>query len=213
MWPVFLTRVGGFRRGVAIAAASSLVVGVMVSRLSAATADSCGPLVQGSITESQVFTPYASRRSTLPALPLNPRGEPLPTLPAALDISADVVGGLSLHWAVVVDTGAVYRYFFDRPLSGTLTPQEFWAQGGIELDLEPLTEEVPFSEYLLAEYPSRVVPITVGQFNGVVVWADPESNGVRTHRVYWSDGRHNYSLIADRPADDAVTLARSIACA
>ncbi|MBA2338070.1 MAG: hypothetical protein H0V96_10005 [Acidimicrobiia bacterium] len=47
----------------------------------------------------------------------------------------------------------------------------------------------------------------------MVVWADPDPTGTRTHNLYWSDGAFNYALIAERSAEEILTLGRSLVCA
>lgn len=197
---------GGFLAGLAI------TVAVGASTLSAGTVATCGPVAEGSTSESQSFTPYAARRTTLPELPINPSGAPMPALPLDVAGSVDSIDGMSIRWAVVMDTGAVYRYFFDRAIAASMTPADFAAGGGIELHREILAEGDPFWAFLLAEFPDRAVPVTVGQHKGVVVWGDPDVRGTRKHNVYWSNGAENYSLSANRSAAQLVTLARIITC-
>lgn len=210
MWSKALIRPRGFRRILIAGAASSLLAGAIVNQLSARPLQSCDPVVEGSITESQLFTPYEAMRSHVAVLPLNPNG----LAPAAL--AADVASlatldGRTVRWAVAMDDGDVTRYFFDKPISVSLTPEDFWAQGGVQLERHPYTG-VPFYTILLAEFRERAVPVKVGALDGAMTWADPAANGVRTHNVYWSDDQYNYALVADRSAAAAVTLARVVAC-
>jgi hypothetical protein len=131
-------------------------------------------------------------------------------LPADL-ASPTTLDGRTVRWVVAMDDGSVARYFFDRPISSSLTPEDFWAQGGVQLERHPSTG-VAFYGVVLQEFPERAVPVKVGAFDGAMTWADPASNGVRTHNVYWSEDQYDYALIADRSAAAAVTLAREVAC-
>ena len=202
-------------RRVALPIATALVMGLSGGQIIAASmADlgiaSCGPVDSAGFSESQAFVPYEATRTKLPSIPIASLGSPIDQL--AEKESGRAIGGLAARWIVRTDTGSTYRYFFGSPLDAGLTPEEFWAQGGIQLDMDPLADELPFWQSLRDQFPTLVNPVKIGQHDGVVVWADPASNGVRTHNVYWSDGRYNYGLIADRPVATVVDLARDLAC-
>jgi hypothetical protein len=69
-----------------------------------------------------------------------------------------------------------------------------------------------FATYLTITFPARTTPVKVGSFDGALTWADPDANGVRTHNLYWSDGKFNYSLIVNRSADATLALGRGLVC-
>jgi len=89
----------------------------------------------------------------------------------------------------------------------------FFAAGGIQLDADPIDPAAgSFTPGLAARLGERAVAVEVGTYGGVLVWADPLVNGVRTHNLYWSDDAYNYSLIADVSAEKLVALGRSLVC-
>lgn len=196
----------------ALGVATALLIGLTGSRIIAASIDNCGPSDVAAFKESQAYVPYAARRSVALSLPITSVGSAEDQPAAAGTIPSDAIGGLSRRWIVRMDTGSVYQYFFKAPIDAQLTPEEFLAQGGVQLDMDPLADGVPFWQSLQDQSPTRVTRVKIGEFDGVAVWADPVSNGMRTHNVYWSDGRYNYGLIADRPIAIAVDLARGLAC-
>lgn len=54
--------------------------------------------------------------------------------------------------------------------------------------------------------------ISVGPHAGMLTWGDPDANGTRLHCLSWSDGLFNYRLMANQPAEDLLTLGRSLVC-
>ena len=172
----------------------------------------CGPMADGSVRESTAYVPFQARRSAPIELPIKSSGASSALLPSSASELAQSIDDRTASWVVVVDTGAVYRYYFDKELPDALTRSEFFAQDGVEFDIDPIVAEQPFYQYLIGQFPDRAVAVEVGGFDGAITWADPEANGVRTHNVYWSDGKSNFALVANRSAEEAVTLARTIAC-
>jgi hypothetical protein len=65
----------------------------------------------------------------------------------------------------------------------------------------------------MTDHPDRVVAVDVGLYSGGLVWADPGLDGTRTHNLYWSDAKFEYGLIAVRPPEVIVNLARGLVCA
>ena len=70
-----------------------------------------------------------------------------------------------------------------------------------------------FAAYLLTTLGDRATPVYVGEHKGAMVWADPDSHGIRTHNLYWSDGTSNYAVIADLSAEATLNLGRVLVCA
>jgi hypothetical protein len=189
----------------------SVVAGTMAVFVPLAMGSSspgCEPVVNAPI-ESDQFTPYEVRRSKLPEPILNPEGEPLP---AGLDAPTSIEG-LALRWqdGSNPDGSPVALYFSDGPLVGTPL-STFFKSGGVQLTEEPVDGGVIFAETLKEEVGERATPVQIGPYAGVMTWADPDSHGIRTHNLYWSDGTTNFSLIALRPALDLLTAGRSLVC-
>jgi hypothetical protein len=190
---------------VAIAAALSISSGL------GAAEPGCAPL-ETSIRENASFTPYEMQRSRAAEVPITSIGSiGNAAVPTSARLPVAAVDGLDVQWAVVT-LGGTYQYLLDRPLPPDMTTSEFLASGGIQYDRDKVDGE-PFPQYLVNEVPDRATPVRVGGYDGVLTWADPIVNGVRSHNLYWSDGEFNYSLIADRPAVALVDMGRSIACA
>jgi hypothetical protein len=189
-----------------VVVAVSLVVAVASRASTASTCDS----VDGPIVEGRQFTPYEARLSHLPELPINPSGQELGAVPP--DARVGSMDGLDLRWASVSGYGAVYQYFLDTDLGPTLTVPEFIAAAGIELDRDPMIDGESFASTLLSTLGDRALRVELGNHEAALVWADPESNGIRTHHLYWSDDAYNYSLIADRSPERLVTLGRELVC-
>src|SRR5918992_3289362 len=200
------------RRWIALSAlpivgALSLAAAVSI----ASTSPTCERF-DGDIVESEEFTPYEDRLSHLPDQVINPSGQQPVSIPP--DGGIESIDGLPLWGAIVSSNGALYQYFLGGDIDTSLTVPEFFATGGIELDRDPTDPENAgenFTEYVLATS-ERAVEVEIGPHVAALVWADPESNGIRTHHLYWTDGAHNYSLIADRSAENLVTLGRELAC-
>ena len=189
-----------------------LSVALGVSRLSAGTPAGCASVAEGSIVESAKFTPYKNMRSHLPPAPLNPQAAPIPDLAADTRVPANAIDGRSLQWAAVGKTGDAYQYFLDEPIAVDLTREDFMAMGGIEFDRDPQGDAPTFAGSLLDLLGERAVQVAVGDHLGALTWADPDVNGLRTHNLYWSDGKYNYSLIANRSASELVNLGKGLAC-
>jgi len=208
-------RKGTLRLTAVVGLGLALVVGVGVVRdigAKAAASAGCVAAAEGTIAENATFTPYSSRRSKPPQFPINPQGAASRSVPAVAAKVGNAVGGVPLQLVDLEDSGAAYLYYLGTHVSSTMTPPQFWASGGIQVDVEPANPDDSFTKYLLSEFPTRAVPVMVGLQTAVIVWADPDENGVRTHNIYWTDGSQSYSLIADRSAAQVVSLARGIAC-
>jgi hypothetical protein len=146
----------------------------------------CGPVDPAGFTnEDHPYVPYEARLTQLPSMPIVSLGSSTDEL--AAQETGGAIDGLAARWVVRTDTGSAYHYFFGSPLDASLTPEEFWAQGGIEFGMDPLTDGVPFWQIVKDQFPALVSPVKIGQYDGVV-GADPASNDVRTHNVYWSVG-------------------------
>lgn len=162
----------------------------------------CQVLVEP-LTESGSFTPYEMQRSHLPEVYVNPEGEAIDGDEADLD-------GLPLRW-IETSGDVTSRYYdaepiVDRPLSS------FFADGGVLLAAQPVTDDMVFGDDVPEEIGDRGTEVMVGEHPALLTWADPDRLGTRTHNLYWSDGVTNYSLIADRRSNELVNLARGLAC-
>ena len=192
---------------VALVSASLVIFGVTV--VTAGGPASCASAAPGSITESAEFTPAAGQRGPVPVpirqSQLREAENPLDGLVPDAELDR-----LPLRLALG-DGESLYRYFLDRPIPETMTPEDFWASGGIQLEKDP-QEGGDFAAFLLDELGDRAVPIEVGDYRAALTWADPTPSGVRTHNLYWSDGTSNYALIGVRAPETLVTLARELVC-
>jgi hypothetical protein len=180
----------------------------------ASPVDGCSSVPEGSITESQRFTPYEARRSKLPySEAILAQGQKGETALASIAVvrSAALDGLARQHTVGTAD--AVYQYYLDRPIGG-LSRAAFMKAGGIELAQESQAGNVDFAASLFTMgFGDRVTHVQVGPYSGALTWGDPDEGGTRTHNVYWADGVNNYSISADRSAAVVLSLARSLACA
>jgi hypothetical protein len=103
------------------------------------------------------------------------------------------------------------RLFYSPQLIGSTTTWiDVWAAGGMyieqdvdnRVDVEQLKREI-----------DRVVVIDLGPYDAALSWDDPYAEGVRPYRLVWTDGNHDWTLVAgfDKP-ESAVAVARSIYC-
>lgn len=158
------------------------------------------------IQESRDFTPQSARLTHLPDLPIMTTGQ-RPTS------ANDRVDGLELRWAAGDGERSLYRYFFSREVDRDLTAPPFWAAGGVQLDRDAVIDGNPYTaDDVIAQVGDRAVKVEIADYDGALVWADPASNGVRPHHLYWSDGTYNFALIAQRSPERMVQLGREIAC-
>lgn len=186
--------------------AAVLVGGTGLVASTAQTSEGCEKPT-GPIAESSRFTPYGARLSHLPERPVTSTGGP----PHSGDRQPESLDGLALRWVIGDGDRAFYRYFFSRPMTGESLP-EFHGGGGIQLDRDLVAPGQDFTDELLKTLGDRAVEVQIGDHRGALVWADPESNGVRPHHLYWSDGTYNYTLAAVRGPIRMVELGRELEC-
>lgn len=194
-----------------IGALSCVVVlgGLALTRLSAAELDGCQSVAASSITESQAVTAYQERLTHGPDLSINPDNAPAAVRPA---FAPSAVDDLPISW-VRATTGFTQTLYLDKPVGPSMTQPDFFAAGGLMLLSFPADPSAgPYVASLMAELGARATSVEVGQSEGVLVWGDPMSNGVRPHHLSWSVGDMNYRLVGVRSAEGITTLARMAAC-
>jgi len=125
------------------------------------------------------------------------------------------VDGLPLWWVdtVTTDVGLSQGTYYLDAQVGPLLVSEFVDAGGVQLSKESVFDEGYTIAVRLTRLGDRGVPVEVGSHEGMVVWADPDRTGTRTHSLFWSDGAFNYGLNADRSAEEILALGRSLVCA
>lgn len=173
----------------------------------AQTSEGCGR-VEGPIVESAKFTPYEARLSHFPSAPITSAGEP----PDSSDSDVAPIDGLPLRWKAGDGDRSSYQYFFEREIRRDVTVPQFQAAGGIELNRDAVPNGQDHTSELLATHGERAVQVQLGDYKAALVWADPESNGVRPHHLYWSDGTYNYALYAVRSPVRLIELGRELVC-
>lgn len=183
---------------------------LVVAACTRAGPSGCASLPSGSIQEITDFTPAQQMRTGGVQLPLADFG--LPTTANSADhlIRDGELDGLPLQLALT-NGDALYRYFLDGPIPKTMTPEQFWAAGGVQFERDPAQSD-DFAAFLLEELGERALPVEIGPYRGALTWADPTPSGVRTHNLYWSDAESSYALIAVRSPEAMVNLARGIVC-
>ncbi|MBA2338522.1 MAG: hypothetical protein H0V96_12350 [Acidimicrobiia bacterium] len=174
--------------------------------------DGCSP-VDGPIIESKEFTPAEMRRSSPPPVWLNPKSE------SAVGVQGfdglQEIDSQPLWWIDtasadgLISEAAYYVNASAEPMLGS----EFTRAGGVLLYRESVTDHGYTTTYIFERLGERAVQVEVGSYEAALVWADPSPAGTRTRNLYWSDGTFNYSLIAERSAEEILTLGRSVVCA
>lgn len=187
----------------------AIAIGFILQTRHGSGAVGCGAVEPGSISESQVFTPYDQQRSHLPDHHLNPDGQPFGggTF-AAVPQSVD---GLALSWLIRSDSGT-YAYFSRSAVDESTTAASFIVDGGVQYDVEPVDGSGSFAEWLLSRDGARAVKVAIGSAVGAVTWSDPDLYGSRPHNVFWSNGTYNFTLTGETSAEHLITLARQIEC-
>lgn len=198
-----------------LAAAAVLVAGCGTAtpetRASTATqdgGDSCGAFV-GGIDEVSEFTPFELQRGAPGGdVLINPEGARSDKVPEGLDIAE--VGGIPRQWATLPG-GEVYQFYSQDPITSKTTIGEFREGNGLSVEITPV-QNLSVSD-ISKQLGSRAAPVSIGNYRGVVVWADPtDDSGRRLHHVYWETGDYLFGLLVEDDASAAVTLARTIAC-
>ncbi len=192
-----------------IAAITVGLLGGAWAYASASAIDGCGP-VEGPIIESKDFA--AEQMSTLRPATLNPEGVALPDGDAFSGPTE--IDDMSLWWveSVATDDGlAQGSHYLDAPV-GPMLKSEFFDAGGLRHTKEPVVDKSYTIAYRLIQAGERGVPVDVGSYGGMLVWAEPDHTGTRTHNLYWSDGGFNYSLVAVRSAEEILALGRASVC-
>ncbi|HET7685891.1 MAG TPA: hypothetical protein VFM19_05785 [Candidatus Limnocylindria bacterium] len=170
----------------------------------------CQAVVAGSVLESTTFTPWTDMRSRLLEPPIR-LGASSVGAQTEVTIAGPSLDGLPLWWSVATESGEVYQYFAAQAVPDAVSTADFFGADGLLLERSPGADDA-FIQYLLTELGERAVPVNVGGYQGALTWADPLSNGVRTHNLYWFDGAHTYALVGDRPAEALINLGRNLAC-
>lgn len=186
-----------------------VVMAVMGVRLVVAGAASCATLPEGSVVESQRFTAAEAIRRP-PEFPMNPTGASDADFPPDRWIPTNTLDGLPQQLVREGTPGEAVRWFLDHPIDSDLTLSGFLAEGGIVFSRSPSNGATAAG--LASTLGERAVTVDVGEYAGVLTWADPLNNGVRPHHLWWSDSENSYYLLADRSAVTVTNLARSMVC-
>jgi hypothetical protein len=212
MTPIHRSLVLSRRKVIALVA--TIVVGgsapSVLSYVGDLPGDGCSQAAASSIIESSAFTPYEQRLTHTRPQPINPDQT---SAGHANTLGISKVDGLGVAWATQTEDGRVATYYLDRPIGPSLTHDEFFANGGVLLMAIPSDPKAgPYVDGLKAQLGDRVVVVKVGGFNAALTWSDPKANGIRPHYLAWSDGVSDFTLIAVRPADAVVNIARTAVC-
>jgi len=179
--------------------------------------DGCGPLTDP-IVESNRFTPYEDRHHLAeiaePTIIAQPGAVGAGALPEELRTVGSTLDGLPVVAAIVnpaLDGASVY--FLDRALTDGDTHETVLAEGGVYLDQQLIgTPGENLAVIIANELRERAVVLKLGTRNAVLIWADPDRNGVRVHNLIWSDATHNYTLTAVRSPERMVGMGRAVVC-
>lgn len=188
-----------------VAATMTLVAAGTVLIAAAQVSEGCDRGV-GPITESNRFTSYDARRSHLEDVPVTSVGQ-------AVSSSDRQMDALPIRWEAGDGVNSSYQYFLGGRMDPEMTVAGFRGAGGIQLDRDAVTDGDPYTaDDVIAQVGDRAVKVQIGEYEGALVWADPDGLGARPHHLYWSDGTYNYSLIAVRGPQRMVQLGREYVC-
>lgn len=198
--------------GLTLPLAMLMVGGSIFVATSSSAPAGCERVEPASIRESMQFTPADQRRGG--ARPERPIAQTMPRLQSADSILQlpESIDGLGVQHVSSMAPGSVYLFYWDAPIAADLTPAKFYASGGVAFLLEPRGDGESFADSLPGLIGDRATKVDIGPHRGVLTWADPTVDGVRTHNLYWADETTNYSLIGVREPDRIVNLARGIVC-
>jgi hypothetical protein len=191
--------------------AGVVLLGAWAAGAVAQVAPGCSSLATGSIVESSQFTSPDQVVSGFhpPDAAINPATYPL-TIPANSGDMPSAIDGMSLVYV----RGSSW-YYFRKALPETMTFSQFMAAGGVAVERHvaaPDQQYRNYTEYLLGELGDRAVAIDIGPYPGALIWADPASDGTRSHNVSWSTADFEYTLWAVRTPEVIVNLARGAVC-
>ena len=202
------------RRRVSFVVLGLLLVAVLavpsLGALYAAAVAGCQPVAPSSIAESDSFTPYDRRLTHTPERAINPN---LRASAAAVAFVPSTLDALPISWVAQPLDRLTATYYLDKPIDRTMTRPEFFAAGGLLITTAPDDPDAgPYALGIQAQLGDRATIVKVGQVDGVLTWGDPISNGIRPHQLSWASDGLVHSIIADRPADRMLALAREVAC-
>lgn len=190
-----------------------LLAAAFVARtLDAGPQPACGTVEEGSIVESDVFTPAANRMTAQRDYPLRWQALADATVPVDRLVPSGSLAGRQIRVASVSPDGSIFNFYLDRPFDEADTFRGIIAAGAILFERFPFENGRPFYEDFRGQFPERAMLIELGPLKGTLTWGDPFPDGTRPHSLVWADDRFNYRLIADMSAASIVSLGRSIVC-
>ena len=134
----------------------------------------------------------------------------LPTSPDALPVQVMIaVGGSgSMDGDPLPDE--LITIYSKSPVSATATAYDVIGQGGA-IFIQSMARGQDATA-VLDTIGARATIIRVGDHDAAVVESSTLPTGVRSHNVFWSDGRLDYSLRIAGSSQEAVKVAQSIYC-
>jgi hypothetical protein len=162
------------------------------------------------IHENPSFTPYDQRLSHNPFAD-DLAVQPIEVAPAGLPNTLD---GLPVVAAFEADhrAGSTTAYGKVAPENGQ---SAFLRSGGLLVYLSAGVAGESIAHDLAGDpvLADRVVLTTVGEYDAVLTWADPDEQGLRPHHVLWTEpSGEQVDLVGVRAPEELVAIARDLVC-
>lgn len=179
--------------------------GSQVSARDVNAEDGCGEV--SPIIESTEFTSYEDQNgypyAPIKASPVDSGILRDPPFQAEID-------GLPAR-GMYEQAGQVQVYYAAEPIPD-MDPTSVVADGGLTLQLLPVTSGTWDVESMFKEIESRVTPVRVGEYEGALTWADPDAEGVRPHYLQWGAGKLSWRLVGEREPEELLAIGRGLVC-
>jgi hypothetical protein len=120
------------------------------------------------------------------------------------------LGNRTLRLAVVDAHGALTQVFAHETLTEDASYLDALEAHAIMVVQRPFNGQD--AEFVLTEAIRNAWPTQVGPHSAALVWADPESETVRSFGLYWADGPREWIARAAGDPNVLIDMARSIYC-
>lgn len=168
----------------------------------------CGP--PDPISEPTEFVPYDGRKGSGPPQ-LEVTAEPVTEELLSRHPFVATLDSLPAAGVVTWPNNGQVSVIYAEDLPG-MDPSPAVHDGGLVLEILPIPGATWDAERQASLIPRGATVVDIGPYEGVINWADETEYGTRPHYLQWGRGSVTWRLIGVRPAEELVTLARSLEC-